>query len=615
MTSAADHLALSRRNLPGAMRRAFGAQLKFAIGIQVIGALLLAPLAGMLLGLITGRVVLDSTEIASFLLSPRGFLSTILASSAVLGFYVVQQAGLSAIGIAELQEVEIPARNALRFVVGQLPRLARLGLRLVLVAVVLAIPLALVAAFYASRLLPNHDINFYLANKPPEFITALAVIGAVAAVTVAVALWLAVRWRLAVIVMVMEPITAPAATAKSAALARGAWWRIAFAWLAAVLLTVLLSVVGAALARLLADSVLPHVGGWGVGAVVGTVALLHALVLAAASVVGSILDSWAGTWFYHALQPGVMTEGGSARLSRLTALSGRRLGVSGRMRAVAAVALLVIAAGVGTILTGDRLGRAHQFDVTAHRNSTSARPAPPENSSTALRRAIVVGAQYAEIDVQESKDGVIVVVHDQDLSRLGGPGTKIWEMTAEEIHAVDIGVLAGEEFRGERIATLDEMLAIAKGKIKLNIELKYYGHDEALAQRVIDLVKAHGMEHEVVYQSLSYQELKNLRRIDPTAHVGFLMAVGAGDPGNLDVDFYSVEQGKADGRFIRKTHREGRQVAAWTVDDSLDMVRLGALGVDNLITNHPEAALRVRSLQAKMTAQDRVLNAVQAWLK
>jgi glycerophosphoryl diester phosphodiesterase len=266
-------------------------------------------------------------------------------------------------------------------------------------------------------------------------------------------------------------------------------------------------------------------------------------------------------------------------------------------------------------LTGDRFGRPHEFVVTAHRSITSARPAPPENSNAALRRAIAVGAQFAEIDVQESKDGVVVVVHDQDLSRLGGSSAKIWDMTAEEIRAVDIGVMAGEEFRGERIATLDEMLAIAKGRIKLNIELKFYGHDQELARRSIDLVKARGMADEVVFQSLSYKQLQDVRRIDPSFQVGYLMAVDAGDPGNLDVDFYSVEQGKADGRFVRTTHLAGREVAAWTVDDSLDMVRLGALGVDNLITNRPEVALRVRALQEQMSVQDRVLKAVQAWLE
>jgi len=615
MTDTTPDRPISRRDLPAAMRRAFGAQLKFAIGLQLIAALLLGPLAGMLLGMLTGRVVLDSTELVSFLLSPRGFISAILGSTAVVGLYVVMQAGLSAIGIAELHGVEIPGRSALRFVVGQLPRLARLGLRLVLVAVALAIPLVLVAAYFASRLLPTHDINFYLTHKPPEFTTALMAIGVVAAITVGVALWLAVRWRLAVVLMVMEPITAPAATRKSAALARGAWWRIASAWLAAVLLTLLLSVAGAGLARLLAAAIMPRVSGGGLGAVVGVLLLMHAVVLGAVSVVGSTLDSWAGTWFYYALQPGVMTADGGAKLSRLTALAGRRLGASGRMRAVAAVLVLAVAAGLGTILTGDRLGRPHQFIVTAHRNASAVRPAPPENSSTALRGAIDAGAQFSEIDVQESKDGVVMVVHDQDLSRLGGPATKIWDMTAEEIRAADIGTMAGEAFRGERIATLDEMLAIAKGRIKLNIELKFYGHDQDLAKRTIDLVKAHGMEDEVVFQSLSYQQLQKVRRIDSSFQVGYLMAVGAGDPGNLDVDFYSVEQGKADARFIRTTHRAGREVAAWTVDDSLDMARLGAMGVDNLITNHPDLALRVRALQAQMSVQDRTLKTVQAWLR
>lgn len=253
--------------------------------------------------------------------------------------------------------------------------------------------------------------------------------------------------------------------------------------------------------------------------------------------------------------------------------------------------------------------------MTAHRSITSARPAPPENSSTALLRAIAAGAQFAEIDVQESKDGVVMVVHDQDLSRLGGPATKIWDMTAAEIRAVDVGALAGEEFRGERIATLDEMLALAKDRIGLNIELKYYGHGQELAKRVIDLVKAHGMAEQVVFQSLAYRELQNVRRIDPTFKVGYLMAVAAGDASTLDVDFYSVEQGKADARFIRSTHRAGREVAAWTVDDSLDMARLGVLGVDNLITNNPEAALRVRTLQAQLPVKDRILKAVQAWLQ
>ena len=103
------------------------------------------------------------------------------------------------------------------------------------------------------------------------------------------------------------------------------------------------------------------------------------------------------------------------------------------------------------------------------------------------------------------------VLHDSDLMRVAGLNKQIWEISYDEIKTLDAGSWFSEEFRGERIPTLAETIETARGRIKLNIELKFNGHEQSLSQRVIRIVREHGFENECIVTTLDYDRLMEVR--------------------------------------------------------------------------------------------------------
>ena len=168
-----------------------------------------------------------------------------------------------------------------------------------------------------------------------------------------------------------------------------------------------------------------------------------------------------------------------------------------------------------------------------------------------------------------------MIAHDSDFSRLGGVAKKVWDLTYDEIRAIPLGGRATPEFRNEITPTLDALLVETKGRIKVNIELKYYGnHQPGLARKVVEAVRTRGMLDQVVIQCLEYEPLLEVRRLAPEVPGGYLLSFNAREPSRLKVDFLSVEQKRLDRAFIQQAHRRGQQVYAWTVNTAEDMRRL-----------------------------------------
>jgi glycerophosphoryl diester phosphodiesterase len=253
--------------------------------------------------------------------------------------------------------------------------------------------------------------------------------------------------------------------------------------------------------------------------------------------------------------------------------------------------------------------------VTAHRAGAAARA--PENSLAALRLAMQEGADFAEIDVQETADGVIVVLHDKDLRRLAGvPTRNIWQMTLAEARSYDIGKRVGSNYQGEHLATLEEFIETARpGKIKLNIELKYYGQKPTLAKNVVRLVNNRGFVDRAVITSLNARALAEVRRLDGRLRVGYIVATSLGDLTRMKLDFLSMEAKKVTPRLMRRAGEHGLQVHAWTVNRQEDMVKMLNLGVDNLITDEPALALEVVDWYENLSDPERILLRFRHWLR
>jgi glycerophosphoryl diester phosphodiesterase len=593
----------------GVVNDRFSSLLVFALLFRLVQAMILLPLLAMAGRTLTGRPVVDSTEIVRFALSLRGLVTLLFVAAALFTLYLMEQAGLMAIVVGQLHGIEVSASDALKFVGGNVPHLLQLALSAIGRILLIILPGLLLAGVIAWRLLRHRDINYYLDLRPPRAIVAAAIVGAVLAITAAVLAYALLHWRMAV-PATLGGMPASRALSSSAALSHPVWPRLAL-YMAVILgggalLTSAVAWIVHQLGLVALGSRAGILGLLIVG-VMGTITVvLHSLAGAAVAITDAAL--FATAW--NALRQ-VPDEVLVPILERVAALPAAfTYDKSTRLVAWSGLGLLAVGA-FNAWRMSDVLGGRRPTTVTAHRGS--ARQAP-ENSLSAIRQAITEGADYVEIDVQETKDGALVLVHDADLARLAGVTGRISEMTLAEVKSADIGARSDPAFAGERVPTLDEALEAVEGKARLMIELKYYPGDQRLAERVVETVRARGMSDQVVIKSLTYRGLEAVRRLAPRIWVGYLIATPVRDPHRLDVDFYSVLQRLIDPDFVLQAHRRGRKVLAWTVNDASDMARLSGMGVDNLITDVPAEARRVLHEQWDKDPVQLRLQRLRAWL-
>jgi glycerophosphoryl diester phosphodiesterase len=270
-----------------------------------------------------------------------------------------------------------------------------------------------------------------------------------------------------------------------------------------------------------------------------------------------------------------------------------------------------IAAIGGTAAAVDRLRLEPTVAITAHRGSSLR---APENSLGALTAAVEDGANIAEIDVQETADGAVVVIHDTDLRRIAGDPRGIWEVSSAELATLDAGSWFDPGFASERIPTLEQAIRLVRGRMLLNIELKFNGHDERLVERVVEILNREGFAEEAVITSLDYGALQDVRSLTSVVPVGFIVASTLSRITRLDVDLIAIERRRATPSFIRAAHRAGKEVHVWTVNDRAGMQRFVELGVDNIITDDPAMLRDLLAERAALSDPEKWLLTFRNWL-
>jgi glycerophosphoryl diester phosphodiesterase len=253
------------------------------------------------------------------------------------------------------------------------------------------------------------------------------------------------------------------------------------------------------------------------------------------------------------------------------------------------LAVLALAAGLTAFLLA-RLDLRSEVAVTAHRGA--AREAP-ENSLAAFRTAIEAGADYIELDVQRLADGTLAVLHDGDLLRMAGDPRKVRALVAADLAGIDIGQKRDPRFAGERVPRLEEVIELARGRIRLNVELKYNVPDADLAPAVVALLRREDFLDQVVITSLDNAALKQVEAIEPGLPTGHIVTASLGDVARTEADFVSLNSAKATPALLRRAHAAGKEVHVWTVNDPEVMVRMLERGVDNVITDDPALLRRV----------------------
>ncbi len=222
--------------------------------------------------------------------------------------------------------------------------------------------------------------------------------------------------------------------------------------------------------------------------------------------------------------------------------------------------------------------------VIAHRGASGHRP---ENTLPAYELAVEQGADMIEIDLHRTRDGAIVVTHDEELAGIGGRG-EIAQATLAEVRALDAGA-------GEPVPTLDEVLDGFAKRIPFNLELKRGKQADypGLEQATLDAVSQRGLLPRMLFSSFYDPVLARLRALSPEARVALLIsrkfpqrAVERAKA--LGAEALNPEESLVTAELVREAHAAGLAVYVFTVDEEAELRRFLDLGVDGIFTNHPD---------------------------
>ena len=172
---------------------------------------------------------------------------------------------------------------------------------------------------------------------------------------------------------------------------------------------------------------------------------------------------------------------------------------------------------------------------------------------------------------------------------------------------MDTGSWFAPEFAGERVPTLKEVITTSKGKIKLNIELKFNGHDKKLAKEVTRIVAEAGFEADCIVTSLEYHGVLQAKQANNELRVGLIVTTSVGDVTKLDVDLLSVSAKAVDRDLIHRARRAGKEVHVWTVNKPEQMNTMIHFGVDNIITDVPELLVQLLEEREQLSSAERLM--------
>lgn len=225
------------------------------------------------------------------------------------------------------------------------------------------------------------------------------------------------------------------------------------------------------------------------------------------------------------------------------------------------------------------------FLVTAHRGASGL---APENTIAAIQEAIKYRANYAEIDVHLTADGEVVLMHDDSVNRTTNGEGNIWELTMEELEGLDAGSWFSAEFAGEPVPTLRDVIRLASGKIKLNIEIKVSEEEPDIASAVVGIIRTENFTRFCMVTSFDRETVEEVRRIAPEIVTGLIF--GRDYPADVmegEWEVLSCNQEIVNQNFVNRAKEEGKIIHVWTVNDEMTMMRLIDLKVDGIITNYP----------------------------
>ncbi|KAA9021614.1 glycerophosphodiester phosphodiesterase [Niallia endozanthoxylica] len=241
------------------------------------------------------------------------------------------------------------------------------------------------------------------------------------------------------------------------------------------------------------------------------------------------------------------------------------------------------------------VGEVRKMFTIAHRGASGY---APENTIMAFDKAVDMKADYIEIDVQRSKDGKLVIIHDTKVNRTTNGEGYVKDLTYAELQNLDAGSWMGDEFDGAKIPSFEEVLDRYLGKIGILIEIKapklYPGIEEDMAKILkgyhLDKVK----NEEIIIQSFHFESMKKMKRLLPYVPIGVLISkkenatVEAVKDFSSYADYYNPSYAILTEDLVRTAKAEGMKVLSWTVRSPETAEYLLGHNIDAIATDYPD---------------------------
>lgn len=235
--------------------------------------------------------------------------------------------------------------------------------------------------------------------------------------------------------------------------------------------------------------------------------------------------------------------------------------------------------------------------IYAHRGASGY---APENTMCSFKLAIEMGADGIETDIHLSKDGHLVLIHDEKVDRTTTSKGYIKDMTLAEIKKLDAGCKFNEKFKGEKIPTLIELIELTKNtNIILNIEIKnnkinYPG----IEKRLIELIKKYKIEKRVIISSFNHNAIYKIKEIDCSLKTGILYSRNLKRPirfaKNIKADAIHPKYKRISVKLMIKSKLSNIEVNTFTINTIKQIEKMFKYRVDGIITDYPDKAVEFK---------------------
>ncbi|AAP24610.1 glycerophosphoryl diester phosphodiesterase family protein [Bacillus anthracis str. Ames] len=561
---------------------AFWNVLTFQLAYKLLAAIVFVPLFGIIFNKLLyfgGYANATNDELLAFLKTPYGILAIVILSLLALFLIFTEFAVLIIISYFAHKRQKVRLRPILYKTVTYLPTLFTYCLPgFILYAVVL---LPLLNMGYETALIPQIQIPNFITGE--LFKTTMGQVGYYT--FFAVVAYLNLRWIFVLPIVVLEQKPFRVAARKSAKLVKESFFKVLF-----FLVGFFIS-IGIVYVLFLGIYLLCLWGVYEFTNPKGTFALLAESTMSVFLTSTLYLFSFIVTPFYIMaitrlylqkvpVEDVLLEEG----LDYSKTKADKCFFQKHRWKFIGVYIVGIITAGMVVAFIVTFITNTYKEPIImAHRGYISK---GVENTKEALQGAIDAKADYAEIDVLQTKDGELAVIHDLKLKRLANANVHVSDLTMDELRQL---TLSQDGFSGQ-ISTLDEIIKLAKGKIKLNIEVKLHGGEKDFVNKVLKTIKDNEFEKQCVIQTLHYPLIKEFKRANPNIKVGYILYASRAHLKNVKADFYVAEEYMLNKKLVKEARKLNKPIYVWTVNDMESLKGYYKLNVDGIITDYPEDA-------------------------